>query len=85
MLHCTERKSTNMFNIFLVCVEAAQFVSHDMGNSVLAFVLGVQLYSLSHFFVLPLIWKYNKSNEMQEDALGQNFSQGLQMRIGQIK
>lgn len=55
MLDCTERKSTNLFNIFFVCVEAAQFASHDMGNSVLAFVLGFQLYSLSHFFVLPLI------------------------------
>lgn len=47
---------------FFVCVEAAQFVFHDMGNSVSAFVLGFQLYSFSHCFVLPLIWKYNKSN-----------------------
>lgn len=84
MLHCTERKSTNLFNIFFVCVEAAQFVSRDMGNSVLAFVLGFQLYSLSHFFVLPLIWKIT-TNQMKCKKTKQNFSQGLQMCIGQIK
>lgn len=48
---------------FFVCVEAAQFVSRDMGNSVLAFVLGFQLYSLSHFFcVASYLNNYNKSN-----------------------
>lgn len=65
MLHCTERKNTNQYNIFPCLLKLHSQFFCDLGNSVLAFVLGFKLY---YFCIFLCVATYLKMQQIKLNA-----------------